>query len=231
MGRDKNAPKGHLTAYSCFAQVIREEHKRKYPTENVVLSDFSKKCGEKWRQMTVQERKRFEDMSARDKERYDRAMELYNPPEGMTKKKIKRKPKDKNAPKRAMSAFFFFCEEERPKVRAEHPDWKMGECAKELGRRWEQCHSREKFDQLAIGDKERHAREVLEFQAGTFVCTKRAKMNSSGSFDIGTPAAVAEVIPVPLAAAALASDDAEDDDDVVEEEEEEDDENEEGDDE
>ncbi len=49
MGRDKNAPKGHMTAYSCFVQVIREEHKKKHPQETVVLAEFSKKCGEKWR--------------------------------------------------------------------------------------------------------------------------------------------------------------------------------------
>ena len=64
----------------------------------------------------------------------------------------------------------------------------MGECAKELGRRWEQCQCREKYEEMAICDKERHAREMAEFKAGTFVCTKRAKMNNiEGS---GAPAAV-----------------------------------------
>ena len=49
MGKDKNAPKGAMSSYACFVQVIREEHKKKHPEESVVFSEFSKKCAEKWK--------------------------------------------------------------------------------------------------------------------------------------------------------------------------------------
>merc|ERR1711978_58739 len=51
--------------------------------------------------------------------------------------KINQKPiKDPNAPKKPLSAYFLFSQEERLKVKAENPDYSITEVAKELGRRW-----------------------------------------------------------------------------------------------
>jgi len=44
--------------------------------------------------------------------------------------------KDPNAPKKPLSAYFLFSQDERLKVRAEFPDYSITEVAKELGRRW-----------------------------------------------------------------------------------------------
>ena len=44
--------------------------------------------------------------------------------------------KDPNAPKKPLSAYFLFSQEERLKVKAEFPDYSITEVAKELGRRW-----------------------------------------------------------------------------------------------
>lgn len=50
--------------------------------------------------MGVKEKKRFEDMAAKDKERYNKEMANYDgPPAGGKRKK---KQKDPNAPKRAL---------------------------------------------------------------------------------------------------------------------------------
>jgi len=46
--------------------------------------------------------------------------------------------KDPNAPKKPLSAYFLFSQEERLKVKAEFPDYSITEVAKELGRRWAQ---------------------------------------------------------------------------------------------
>ena len=43
----------------------------------------------------------------------------------MTKKKKVKRMKDPNAPKRALSGFFWFSNEERPKVQAANPDFKV----------------------------------------------------------------------------------------------------------
>ncbi|QQP36438.1 High mobility group protein B2like, partial [Caligus rogercresseyi] len=44
--------------------------------------------------------------------------------------------KDPNAPKKPLSAYFLFSQEERLKVKAEYADYSITEVAKELGRRW-----------------------------------------------------------------------------------------------
>jgi len=51
--------------------------------------------------------------------------------------KLNQKPmKDPNAPKKPLSAYFLFSQEERLKVKDENPDYSITEVAKELGRRW-----------------------------------------------------------------------------------------------
>merc|ERR1712107_195426 len=48
--------------------------------------------------------------------------------------KVNSKPiKDPNAPKKPLSAYFLFSQEERLKVKAENPDYSITEVAKELG--------------------------------------------------------------------------------------------------
>ena len=54
------------------------------------------------------------------------------------------------------SAFFFFCNEERPKVRKEHSDWSVALVAKEMGRRWEKVSDRSKYEEMAAKDKTRY---------------------------------------------------------------------------
>jgi len=44
--------------------------------------------------------------------------------------------KDPNAPKKPLSAYFLFSQDERLKVKGENPDYSITEVAKELGRRW-----------------------------------------------------------------------------------------------
>ena len=44
--------------------------------------------------------------------------------------------KDPNAPKKPLSAYFLYSQEERLKVKGENPDYSITEVAKELGRRW-----------------------------------------------------------------------------------------------
>lgn len=68
-----------------------------------------------------------------------------NPPQGgatthvqhKAPAKANQKPmKDPNAPKKPLSAYFLFCQDEREKVKADNPEYSILEVAKELGRRW-----------------------------------------------------------------------------------------------
>jgi len=166
-GGDSNKPKGRMSAYAYFVQTCREEHKKKHPNEQVVFAEFSKKCAERWKTMNDKEKQRFHQMAERDRKRYDGEMANYKPPKG--EKRKKKKAKDPNAPKRALSAFFWFCNDERPKVKEAMPDTSVGEVAKELGRRWNAINPdlKTKYEALAAKDKARYEKEMKGYKAKT----------------------------------------------------------------
>lgn len=172
-GGTTKKPRGKMTPYACFVKVIRAEHKKKHPNEHIVFAEFSKKCAEKWAQMKDKEKKRFQELSEKDKERYDNEMLEYVPPPGGDMKQSRGKKgtkqkKDPNAPKRALCGFMFFCNEQRPIVKAENPDMKIGDIAKVLGEQWKTCTRKPHFEQLAVKDKERYAAEMKLYKAGSF---------------------------------------------------------------
>jgi len=179
MGKKDGKPRGKMTSYAFFVQTCRDEHKKIHPGENVVFSEFSKKCSERWKDITDTDKKRFEVMAAQDKKRYDNEMEHYIPPPGDGKKR-KKKQKDPNAPKRALSGFFFFCNEQRPDVKKIHPEWTVGDIAKEMGKRWEVCTDRTRFDAMSVADKARYEKEITAYKQGILpekkVATKAPKV-------------------------------------------------------
>lgn len=172
--RDNNKPKGALNSYAAFVQVCRDEHKRKHPEDQIVFAEFSKKCAERWRSMKDKEKKRFEDIAAKDKARYQREMAGYIPPAGEGGSSRKRQKKDPNAPKRALSAFFFFCGEFRASIKADHPDYNVGEIAKELGKRWEKVTDKSKYEGQAAADKVRYEKAMAAYNKGV-AAAKKAK--------------------------------------------------------
>lgn len=192
-----------MSSYAFFVQTCREEHKKKHPGEQVVFAEFSKKCSEKWKAMSAKEKQRFEEMAEKDKGRFDKEMATYDKSGGKGAKGGKRKrTKDPNAPKRALSAFFCFCNDERPKVKAQHPGYSVGDIAKELGKRWEGCTNKSKYEAIAAKDKERYEREMTAYKSG------------GGGGGAKKPAAK----PQPKAAAKPVDDDDDEDDEDEEEE-------------
>lgn len=93
-------------------------------------------------------------------------MANWKPPKGEKGGKKKKRAKDPNAPKRALSAFFWFCNDERPRVKETIPDSSVGEVAKELGRRWNECtdDQKSKYEALAAKDKARYEKEMNAYK-------------------------------------------------------------------
>lgn len=56
------------------------------------------------------------------------------------------------------SAFFWFCQDERSKVKALNPELTVGEIAKELGKRWNEVteDTKSKYEAMAAKDKARY---------------------------------------------------------------------------
>lgn len=67
------------------------------------------------------------------------------------------------------SAFFWFCNDERGKVKGENPEYGVGDIAKELGRRWADAspESKSKFEALAEKDKARYEKEMTAYKKKT----------------------------------------------------------------
>jgi len=162
---DSGKPRGRMTSYAYFVQTCREEHKNKHPDENVVFSEFSRKCADRWKPMSEKEKKRFQDMADRDKNRYESEMQHYVPPAG-EKGRGKKRTKDPNAPKRSLSAFFWFSNDERARIKSLNPEYRIGDVAKELGRLWAQIDPsvKQKYEAMSERDKARYEREMSAYK-------------------------------------------------------------------
>ncbi|PNW88436.1 hypothetical protein CHLRE_01g029450v5 [Chlamydomonas reinhardtii] len=87
--------------------------------------------------------------------------------EGGAKPKKERKKKDPNAPKKNLSAFMYFSNSNRDKVKAENPGIAFGEVGKLLGERWKAMSAEEKapYDEMAAKDKVRYADAMKAYKA------------------------------------------------------------------
>ena len=93
-----------------------------------------------------------------------------------------RRPKNKAlrdpaAPKRPMSAFFLFSEEQRPLVMAELGNISVGEIGKELGRRWAVLDKdkNRKYDAVYLEAKARYEEEMKTYQPSHQFLEMKAK--------------------------------------------------------
>jgi len=158
-------PRGKMSAYAFFVQMCREEHKRKHP--EVVFTEFSRKCADRWKTMSDFEKKRFNMLADCDSRRFETEIASYNKSKGNGgKEKSKKKVKDPNAPKGAISAFFFFSNEERPKIKIANPELGITDIAKEIGRRWADIDAskKSKFEKMAEDDKIRYEKEKRAYE-------------------------------------------------------------------
>jgi len=88
----------------------------------------------------------------------------------LTKPKAEKKAKakkDPRAPKRALSAYMFFSQDWRERIKTENPDAGFGEVGKLLGAKWKELDDGEKkpYVDQAARDKERADEEKAAYDA------------------------------------------------------------------
>ncbi|KAL2049598.1 hypothetical protein ABVK25_010177 [Lepraria finkii] len=78
-----------------------------------------------------------------------------------------KKKKDPNAPKRGLSAYMFFANEQRDNVREENPGISFGQVGKVLGERWKALNEKQRlpYETKAKADKERYENEKASYNA------------------------------------------------------------------
>ncbi len=82
-----------------------------------MFADFSRNCAGRWNSLSEDEKRPYKLMAERDKNRFEAEMKQFPGEKQRRGGKRKRRSKDPNAPKRSLSAFFWFCNDERQKVR------------------------------------------------------------------------------------------------------------------
>ncbi|KAI8324588.1 nonhistone chromosomal protein 6A [Martensiomyces pterosporus] len=85
-----------------------------------------------------------------------------------TKARRTRRKKDANAPKRALSAYMFFSQANRERVKTENPDVSFGQIGKILGGEWKVLSDSDKAPYLkkAEADKKRYEEEKAAYANG-----------------------------------------------------------------
>ncbi|EFP78745.1 Non-histone chromosomal protein 6 [Puccinia graminis f. sp. tritici] len=82
------------------------------------------------------------------------------------KTKRVKKEKDPNAPKRPLSAYMYFSQDWRERIKTENPDVSFGEIGRLLGLKWKGLSEEEKkpYEDMASRDKKRHEAEKAEYE-------------------------------------------------------------------
>jgi len=139
--KDPNAPKRPMSGYFMWmASGVRDKLLAEMGGKDV--AKIMKICGERWSKMAEEQKKVWQDKSKREKDAYAKKMVAYKKTDSFkefeikkrdTKVKGKKKPKDKNKPKRPLSGFFRFVRD----FRKRNPQLKLTEVTKTAGQKWQ----------------------------------------------------------------------------------------------
>jgi len=178
--KDPNAPKQPLSAYFLFSQEERLKVKAEHP--NYSICEIAKELGRRWADMAPEVKQRYQQMAEEGRQKYDQDMAAYRQDNRFEDPKPKRDP---NMPKQPLSTYFLFSQEERLKVKAEHPNYSICEIAKELGRRWAvmQPDVKQRYQQMAEQGRQKYDQEMAAYRQAnpTPAATSNANPNQAGS--------------------------------------------------
>jgi hypothetical protein len=123
-----------LTAFFMFSNDERAGVREQSP--DLTLGQVAKELGVRWKNLDAGTKADYEREAKAAKEKYAAALAEL-PPHVQESVKSTRKPKvEVPGMKKPLSAFFAFCGDDRPAVKAANPTWTLGQVTKELGARW-----------------------------------------------------------------------------------------------
>ncbi len=128
---------------------------------------MTKVMSEEWKNLDTKKKKKFEDMAAKDKERYE-SEKASSAPTKAGKNAVKKA--EPEGLKRPLSAYFLFQEERRESIKKENPTMSHKELVQAMGQEWNTMDSKkkEKFEKKAKELKQAYDSE-------------RAKLSGNGS--------------------------------------------------
>lgn len=162
--RDPNAPKRPLTAYLRFCNDFRQSVINADP--DCGMTDVMKRLSEMWKEASAKTKAKYKKLYENEKISFDREMAMYRPPpdeyEEERKKRIKLDP---NRPKGRKSAFIFFGDDVRARLRANNEKMDQSETLKYIAAEWKMLSSKKKkkYAKLAKKDSARYKSEMSEY--------------------------------------------------------------------
>ena len=113
--------------------------------------------------MSQEEKLKWEEMAAKDKQRYLTEKALYT---GDWKVQVKKAKKDSRAPKRPPSAFLFFSGDHRRPTKEKNPGMCNTDVSKELGRLWRELKEEEKkpFVEREKEEREKYLEDMVHYK-------------------------------------------------------------------
>lgn len=170
--RAEGEPKRGLSGFMFFNNEVRPAvaEEIKAVTGKNDIGATGKKIGEMWGLLSAQDKVKYDDLAAKDKERYKTELEAWTAAGGKKESGSKKdkKKKDENKPKRATTAYFVFMNEVAPALRAELKE-KNGKVdvavvSKQVGVMWNALDAagKAKYEKAVAEDKLRYERECKE---------------------------------------------------------------------
>lgn len=150
------APKRFRSSYICFFTAKQPEIKKELGDEATV-GEISRRSAHMWKTLSPEDRRYWDNVAAKDKERYLAEKASYVGPWQIPYKRAK---KDPSAPKRPMSAFLHFTQGRRSRIKLENPDMKNTEVSKILGELWRNCTEEERKPYVETEKVEREKYKV-----------------------------------------------------------------------
>ncbi|GKY93162.1 hypothetical protein MPSEU_000284200 [Mayamaea pseudoterrestris] len=166
--KDPKLPKGPQSAYNCFFGEKMAESRREQPDESAQF--HTKQVAMAWKELSDEDKKKYQQMSDKDHERYRAEMETYVPSSNASddeqdKPKKKKQKKDPDAPKKPMTAYIAFCNETRPGLKNSHPEKSFGELTKIVSEAWGKLSTEEKqkYNAAAKDAKDKYEDDKMAF--------------------------------------------------------------------
>merc|ERR1711957_1051444 len=162
--KDPNRPKRNMSAFFIYSNAHRKRLKEENPS--IKFGEVARALSTEFKALGSKEKKKYEKLAAKDKERYLTAMSNYVPPSDDSDDDRRKKPKkDPNKPKRNLSAFFMYSNAVREDVRKENPEAKFGDIARLISGQFKALDKSERaiYDQQAADDKVRYVKQMEKY--------------------------------------------------------------------
>ena len=147
------APKRPITGYIAYLMENRERIIKENPGQGFGYP--AQVAAPEWARLTAAQKLKYQNIAAKDKERYAKEKAAYVP--DPRDKKAKRH-RDPTLPKQASAPYIFFVKAKREQVAKANPTFSMKDVMKELGRMWRGLSLKEKkvYQDLHLKDKIRY---------------------------------------------------------------------------